>query len=329
VDSWKGEGCVALVRINLHTCVDLPAAWNLAAPGREEGQLQLTIMGILQTDSSVTIKTSSAQAEIAFHGAHVYSWKIDGQEQLFLSSASSITGPAAIRGGIPICFPVFGPPPTKEPYSSLKQHGFARNTKWSYDGSEEGNDWIEARFRLSSNNCEVQKVFKPAFECLYTVKISQSSLITSLEVTNPSDSSIEIQALLHTYLRLPAEGLPQDVRLGPLKGLSFADKVAQGVVSTEEREEVDFLAGEVDRVYKNVPSEIQVDMGHGKKMTIKTNGLPDLTVWNPHETKSNAMADMETEGWKRFVCIEPGQTSFVAVQPHSSWRGSQELIAHP
>ncbi|KNZ53236.1 uncharacterized protein VP01_32g17 [Puccinia sorghi] len=170
---------------------------------------------------------------------------------------------------------------------------------------------------------------RPAFECLYTVKISQRSLITSLEVTNPSNSSIEIQALLHTYLRLPAAGLPQDVRLGPLKGLSFADKVAQGVVSNEEREAVDFLAGEVDRVYKNVPSEIQVDLGHGKKMTIKTNGLPDLTVWNPHETKSNAMADMETEGWKRFVCIEPGQTSFVTLQPHGSWKGSQELIAHP
>lgn len=285
-------------------------------------------MSLLKTDSSITIQTAAAQAEIAFHGAHIYSWKVDGQEQLFLSSASSISGPAAIRGGIPICFPVFGPPPPREPYSSLKQHGFARNTVWSFDGVEQGNEWIEARFRLSSNNPEVQKVFKPAFECVYKVKICERSLVTSLEVTNPSDTSLEIQALLHTYLRLPAQGLPQDVSLGPLKGLSFADKVAAGAVGTEERVAVDFLAGEVDRVYTNVPAEINVNLGHGKRMLIKTSGLPDLTVWNPHEAKSNAMADMESDGWKRFVCIEPGQTTFVSLQPKASWKGSQELIAH-
>ncbi|KAI9619853.1 hypothetical protein KEM48_008467 [Puccinia striiformis f. sp. tritici PST-130] len=255
-------------------------------------------MGFVKTESSVTIKTSTAQAEIALHGAHVYSWKVEGLEQLFLSSASSISGPAAIRGGIPICFP--------EPYLSLKQHGFARNTTWSFDGVEEANDCIEARFKLSSDNPEVQKVFKPTFECLYKVKLNKRSLVTSLEVTNPSKTSLDIQALLHTYLRLPDQGSPQDVHIGPLKGLN----------------------GRVDRVYHDVPSEIEVDLGHGKKMSIKTEGLPDLTVWNPHEAKSNAMADMEKEGWKRFVCIEPGQTSFVSIKPHGSWKGSQELTAH-
>jgi D-hexose-6-phosphate mutarotase len=123
-------------------------------------------------------------------------------------------------------------------------------------------------------------VFKPAFECVYKVKICERSLLTSLEVTNPSDTSLEIQALLHTYLRLPAQGLPQDVTLGPLKGLSFADKVAGGAVGTEERSAVDFLAGEVDRVYTNVPAEINVDLGHGKRISIKTSGLPDVSSLN-------------------------------------------------
>ncbi|PLW29884.1 hypothetical protein PCASD_16600 [Puccinia coronata f. sp. avenae] len=227
-------------------------------------------MSLLKTDSSITIKTAAAQAEIAFHGAHIYSWKVAGQEQLFLSSASSISGPAAIRGGIPICFPVFGPPPPREPYSSLKQHGFARNTIWSFDGVEQGNEWIEARFRLSSNNPEVQKVFKPAFECVYKVKICERSLLTSLE------------------------------------GLSFADKVAGGAVGTEERSAVDFLAGEVDRVYTNVPAEINVDLGHGKRISIKTSGLPDLTVWNPHEAKEQRHG-------------RHGERGVEAVRMHRAW----------
>ncbi|OAV92175.1 hypothetical protein PTTG_27738 [Puccinia triticina 1-1 BBBD Race 1] len=233
-------------------------------------------MGFTRTKSSIIIKTSVAHVGIALHGAHVF----------------------------------FGPPPSREPYSSLKQHGFARNTRWSFEGVEEGSDWVEARFSLSSSNGEVGKVFKPAFDCLYKVKICQQSLVTSLEVTNPSESSLEFQALLHTYLRLPTQGTPQDVRLGPLKGLSFADKVAQGAVAIEDRDTVDFLQGKVDQVYRDVPSVIE------------------LTVWNPDEAKSNAMADMENEGWKRFVCIEPGQTSFVSLQPKAVWKGSQELIAH-
>lgn len=235
---------------------------------------------------------------------------------------------AAIRGGIPICFPVFGPPPAREPYLNLKQHGFARNVTWTFDGVEEGTDWIQARFSLNSKNSEVQNVFKPDFEAAYRVKIHRRSLITSLEITNPGQSDLEIQALLHTYLRLPPQSLPRDVRLKSLKGLKFIDKVANGNLGTEEREEVDFLAGEVDRVYSNVPSEIEVSLGNANRLTIKTEGLPDLTVWNPHEVKSNAMADMESDGWKKFVCVEPGQTNFVTLKPLGSWKGSQELDAH-
>jgi len=285
-------------------------------------------MAVEKTNAAITIKTSNARAEIALHGAHVYSWKIGDDEQLFLSSASSISGPAAIRGGIPICFPIFGPPLAREPYLHLKQHGFARNVTWAFDGVEEGDDWIQARFSLNSKNPEVQKVFKPDFEAIYRVKIHQRSLFTSLEVTNPGQSDLEIQALFHTYIRLPPQSLPQDVRLKSLKGLEFADKVAKGNIATEERDEVDFLAGEVDRVYSNVPSEIEVNLGNGKRLTMKTEGLPDLTVWNPHEVKSNAMADMESDGWKRFVCVEPGQTNFVTLRPHGSWKGSQELMVH-
>lgn len=56
--------------------------------------------------------------------------------------------------------------------------------------------------------------------------------------------------------------------------------------------------------------------------------LDQLTVWNPHQAKSDAMADMEQGGWKRFVCIEPGHTSFVKLGPKASWTGEQLLAVH-
>jgi D-hexose-6-phosphate mutarotase len=41
--------------------------------------------------------------QVYLHGAHVTSWKIDGQEQLYLSERAIFQEGKAIRGGIPVC----------------------------------------------------------------------------------------------------------------------------------------------------------------------------------------------------------------------------------
>ncbi|KAG0149488.1 hypothetical protein CROQUDRAFT_653566 [Cronartium quercuum f. sp. fusiforme G11] len=281
-------------------------------------------MPVFETKSDIVITTERSQAKIALHGAHVYSWTVEDEEQLFLSSATSITGPAAIRGGIPICFPVFGPPPKHEPFSHLKQHGFARTSTWVFDGADEEATSIQARFSLATTP-EIQSIFPQSFACKYTVKISGKTLKTTLEVLNPTEKDFNFQALLHTYLRLPSGCLPEVVLVGPLKGLSFIDQVQGRAVGTEKRDKLDFKEGEVDRIYDEVPDTIEVQMGNQKAVVIKTISLPNLTVWNPHQAKSDAMGDMEKDGWKRFVCIEPGHTSFIKLGPKSSWTGEQLL----
>ena len=50
--------------------------------------------------------------------------QVDGEEMIYLSSKSAMDGSKAVRGGIPICFPNFGP------WKAGPQHGFART---SYD----------------------------------------------------------------------------------------------------------------------------------------------------------------------------------------------------
>lgn len=108
--------------------------------------------------------------------------------------------------------------------------------------------------------------------------ISGNNLKTTLQVTNPSESDFNFQALLHTYLRLPSECLPADVLVGSLKGLSFADKVTGGKVSEEKREKLDFKEGEVDRVYDHVPDTIEVKMGTKKVIAMKTKSLPNVST---------------------------------------------------
>ena len=60
-------------------------------------------------------------ADVYLFGSHLTSYKIDGKELIFLSSTSQFDGMKAIRGGIPLCFPQFGP-------GKLQQHGEEKKT---------------------------------------------------------------------------------------------------------------------------------------------------------------------------------------------------------
>lgn len=54
----------------------------------------------------------------------------------------------------------------------------------------------------------------------------------------------------------------------------------------------------------------------------------DLVTWNPHVEKSSTMADMEEDGWKKFICLEPGHVhDFISLSPGQTWTGSQRLTA--
>src|SRR5262245_3710404 len=58
----------------------------------------------------VRITHEVASGEMYLHGAHVTGWKPAGAEEvLWMSAKSNWVVGKAIRGGVPICFPWFGP----------------------------------------------------------------------------------------------------------------------------------------------------------------------------------------------------------------------------
>jgi glucose-6-phosphate 1-epimerase len=63
-----------------------------------------------QVDASsdrITAKLPSGDScEISLHGATVISWKSGGRENIWLSENAVMDGSKAIRGGVPVCFPV-------------------------------------------------------------------------------------------------------------------------------------------------------------------------------------------------------------------------------
>ncbi|GAA6062085.1 hypothetical protein JCM10212_006508 [Sporobolomyces blumeae] len=278
-----------------------------------------------------------SSASVALKGATVYSYKQNGRERLFTSSTSDVETkePAPVRGGVPICWPIFGPPPKdNELYAKLKQHGFARTSKWDYVESEskcDGEKGVKAVFKLEPNST-ISALFPLPFSLVYTVSLLRSGLSLSLRVSSPSSAiaPLPFQALLHSYFRLPDHVEPTQVRVTPLQNLEFADKVQGGAVETERRDVVyvDGPDGEVDRVYWRAPDRLALAWSDGDKaqVEIKKKNLADVVLWNPGPTKGAQIADMEPAGASHYVCLEPGQTSsWVSLEPGQDWTGSIDV----
>lgn len=68
---------------------------------------------ITHDNSRVSAKLPTGESvDVLLHGATVLSWKdADGNEKLWLSESARLDSSAAVRGGIPVVFPVCLPSP--------------------------------------------------------------------------------------------------------------------------------------------------------------------------------------------------------------------------
>lgn len=152
--------------------------------------------------------------EILLYGATIISWKdASGAEKLFLSSAAKLDGSKAVRGGIPLVFPVFGAGSGSEATAALPQHGFARTSRWEFlgkstsegAGNKDGGDSsVKLDFGLSQSNLgeEAKKAWPYAFGLIYSVTLGREGLGTSIVVRNEGSSGWEFQVLMHSYLKV-------------------------------------------------------------------------------------------------------------------------------
>lgn len=266
------------------------------------------------------------QVTILKFGATVISWTIKGEEQLWLSTGALLDGSKAVRGGIPLVFPVFGKKETG-PTAKLPQHGFARNSTWEFLGQVRESP-LSVQFALSPEQVDPELYSKwensNDFTLIYTIALDTESLETKIEVENVDSHEWEFNWLFHTYLKI--EDI-EDSMVSNLPGEICYDQLLKQ--SYEERLPVVTFHEEVDRIYQQVPESklIQVVSLGNPIHTVKRIGLPDVVVWNPWVNKSNGMADFQPKsGYKNMVCIEPGYVhEFKKLAPGEKWIGAQVL----
>jgi glucose-6-phosphate 1-epimerase len=253
----------------------------------------------------LVIDAPAAGAEIFLHGAHVAHFQPRGHRPvLFLSRKSLFRPDKPIRGGVPICFPWFGP---KADDSAAPMHGFARFSQWNLESIERVGDGARVALSLHSNEA-TRKYWPHDFAARFTATFADV-LDMTLRVTNTGRSPIVFQEALHTYLAV------SDVRNVTLRGLEntrYLDKVAggEGVESPQPMR----FTGETDRVYPDTTARCVVDdPGLKRKITIEKSGSNATVVWNPWIERAKALPDFGDDEWPAMLCVETANTTDCAV----------------
>ncbi|KAJ3074650.1 hypothetical protein HDU98_010646 [Podochytrium sp. JEL0797] len=276
-------------------------------------------MTVTIENDKVHITCGNSSADIYFFGATVTSWISNGKEKLFLSNKAILDGSKAVRGGIPIVFPHFGP----NAEFGLPQHGFARLSKWTYAGTQT----VSATETIVSFSLDPSGVAAPLaglwpheFKLVYTLTLTPETLKTSLCCENTGNGPFSFTSLLHTYFAV------NDIDHAQVKGLQgkvYDEKIRQTFKATEQNELVG-IQSEVDRVYYGVGSAGASILEKGQVTTsFTTSGFDDVVVWNPWE-KSAGMGDFQTGGQKHMLCVEVGQIATpVVLKAGEKWVGEQ------
>lgn len=228
------------------------------------------------------------------------SWAPTGFDPvLWVSSRAKDSVGSAIRGGVPICFPWFGPGRSGD----LKPaHGFARITGWKLTDGDRADDdaaAATARFTLTHEDVDagLREVFPYEFRAVYTVDFG-ATLTMSLTVENTGPTEFEFEEALHTYLSV---GDSRRVSIEGLDGVRYFDKVIQQGRTHNGAVEI---TDETDRVYYSHGTVQVKDPVMGRTITATKDGSANTVVWNPWSEKARAMDDFGDDEWQSMVCVE-------------------------
>jgi D-hexose-6-phosphate mutarotase len=203
--------------------------------------LNLVIVFLLSIHSQHHMSNTSSQMlvlqlEIYKHGACVTSYKTPSYDVFFLRPDAVLDGSKPISGGVPFCFPQFGP-------GKMQLHGFARNLSWTcLDVREESAggsrafsflcDLSRAVYELSDTSY-TREMWPHKFTARYQVDLTAGTLSLDFRVINKGQRDFSFATALHTYYAV-RDINSIEIR-GNFKGKKYLDRVS-GETKTEDRD---------------------------------------------------------------------------------------------
>lgn len=279
------------------------------------GKLDFEMTGELVTAS---VKTEFAAATVALQGAHVLTWQPKGQQPvIWVSKAAKYVPGKSVRGGVPVCWPWFGPHASNPQFPG---HGFARTVPWVLVASKELPDGrIRLEFELVKS--EATQAQWPHASTVRNIVTVGEELEVELVTTNTGMEAFELGQALHTYFVV---GDIRQATVAGLEGCEYLDKVGGG--RKRQQGQVTFTQ-ETDRIYLGTHGCCGIlDPVLDRTILITSSGSRSTIVWNPWTDKAAKMGDFGDEGPWRMVCVEtanaaedvitlaPGATHSLAAQ---------------
>lgn len=263
------------------------------------------------------VTNAAGVATIALQGAHVMTWAPAGEHPvIWLSPAAKFAAGKSIRGGVPVCWPWFGPHATQ---ATFPGHGYARTVPWEVIATKTRSDGTHLVFRLMESEA-TRAQWPHATEVTLAVTVG-ATLAFELSTRNRGTAPVTIGDALHTYFEVG------DVRRVQVHGLDrcpYLDKVDGGQRKVQAGPVT--IAGEVDRIYLDSAADCVIDDPDLKRrIRVSKSGSRSTVVWNPWIDKAAKMADFGTDGYLKMLCVEstnaaedvvsvaPGATHVLAV----------------
>jgi glucose-6-phosphate 1-epimerase len=280
--------------------------WSRLAPMERlpDGALIETGPGGLER---LTMAAAAGEAHVFLHGGHVTHFQPrGGKPVLWVSGESCYESGRPIRGGVPVCFPWFGP---KAGAPEAPMHGFARTRPWSLRSVKpDANGTLRASLELGSD-ASTRTFFPHDLRATLEIVVG-ATLGLTLRVRNEGPSPFEYEEALHSYF---AVADVRACRIRGLEGTGFVDKTAAGARLPAEGVPI-AIAAETDRVYTGTEATVTIeDPGLARRLVVAKKGSRTTVVWNPWAAKAKAMSDFGDDEWPGMLCVETANAAADAV----------------
>ena len=237
---------------------------------------------------------NSPQFSVLNKGGHITQWQPLDQPAgvLFCSALADLNGPKAIRGGIPVCWPWFGP------RDGHAQHGFVRTMPWQMESFRECEGAIFCTMSIQSSE-DTFALWPYQWKLELKVAASNHVMNISLITHNLDQTSMPITQALHTYFTV---GDIHSIVIEGLQGKTYIDKTRHGQEFVQQGDLI--LKEETDRIYLHANAAQLIDPVYNREVSIESEGGNALVVGNPWEEKCKTIADLKPSDYGHFVCIE-------------------------
>ena len=262
------------------------------SPGRQLGFRDVN--GLIVAD----IDTPLATASLCLQGAHLMMWRPQAQAEpvVWLSQLAKLAPGKSIRGGVPVCWPWFGPHATD---ARLPAHGFARTVPWELvEAHVAGDGAVELALTLAGTE-QTRALWPHRTRAELRLAVG-ATLKVALTTVNEDDHPVVIGEALHTYFHI---GDIAAVHVRGLEGVTYLDKVDGG--ARKRQQGAIAFAGETDRVYLATEAACVIeDERLRRRIRIAKSGSRSTVVWTPWTEKADKMGDFGPDGWRSMVCVE-------------------------